>query len=162
VKDEHGVETSNFFRKGERQAAPALKWRTTAFTTRTLFATHIAEEFIVQKVQRGYFGNWEYFRKCILLWNTIDAIQHKYVRPSEIFNEVKAVVSDSLKTPKNFMLNVQRLESAIRAYVMDKDGIMNTFEGKILACTVDDDKISSLVWLLIKAIAAVGLDKSTC
>jgi hypothetical protein len=97
-----------------------------------------------------------------LLWNSIDALQHTYVRLSEFFNEVKAVVSDSLKTPKKFMLNVQRLESAIRAHVMDKDGMMNTFEGENLACTVDDDKISPLVWLLIEAIAAVGLEKSTC
>ena len=162
VTDDQGVQTSTFFARGERNAAPALKWRTTAFTTRTLFAAHITEDFIVQKVQRGDFENWEDFRKRILLWNSIDALQHEYVRPSEFFQEVRAVVNDSLRAPRKFMLNVQRLESAIRAHVMDKDGTMNTFEGENLACKVDDDKISPLVWLLIEAIAAVGLDKSRC
>jgi hypothetical protein len=127
-----------------------------------LFATHIAEDFIVQKVQRGDFENWEDFRKLILMWNRIDALQHEYVRPSEFFNEVKAVVNDSLKTPRKFMLNVQRLESSIRAHAMDKDGSMNSFEGENLQCTAAEDKVSQLVWLLIEAIAAVGLDRSKC
>jgi hypothetical protein len=70
------------------------------------YATHIAEDFIVQKVQRGDFENWEAFWKRILMWNSIDALQHEYVRPSEFFNKVKAVVNDSLKTPRKFMLNV--------------------------------------------------------
>ena len=160
--DANGVQTSDFFSKGERPSAPAMKWRTTAFTTRMLFATHIAEDFIVQKVQRGDFENWEDFRKRILMWNSIDALQHEYVRPSEFFNEVKTVVNDSLKTPRKFMLNVQRLESAIRAHAMDKDGSMNTFEGENLQCTAAEDKISPLVWLLIEAIAAVGLDRAKC
>ena len=47
--DEQGVKTSDFFSKDERQTPPALKWKTTALTTRTPFTTHIAEEFIVKK-----------------------------------------------------------------------------------------------------------------
>ena len=60
------------------------------------------------------------------------------------------------------MMNVQRLESSIRAHVMDKDGPMNTFEGENQQYAAADDKISPLVWLLIEAIAAVGLDRSKC
>ena len=34
--DADGVQTSDFFSKGERPSAPVMKWRTTAFTTRML------------------------------------------------------------------------------------------------------------------------------
>ena len=162
TKDDAGVESSAFFTKAERNIAPALKWRTTAFTTRMLFSTHIVEEYLVHKVQRGDFENWEDFRKRTLIWNGIDSLEHDYKRPSEFFREVKAVVTESMKTPKKFMSNVQRLESSIRAYKMDKDGQMNTFEGENQDCKAADDRISPLVWLLIEAVAAVGLDNSKC
>ena len=162
TKNTDGVESSAFFTKAERAMAPALKWRTTAFTTRMLFSTHIVEEYLVHKVQRGDFENWEDFRKRTLIWNGIDSLEHDYKRPSEFFREVKAVVTESLKTPKKFMSNVQRLESAIRAYKMDKDGQMNTFEGENRECKAADDKVSPMVWLLIEAVAAVGLDNSKC
>jgi hypothetical protein len=45
---------------------------------------------------------------------------------------------------------------------MDKDGSMYTFVGENLPCTVAEDKISPLVWLLIEAIASVGIDRSKC
>jgi hypothetical protein len=45
---------------------------------------------------------------------------------------------------------------------MDKDGQMNTFEGENQDCKAADDRISPLVWLLIEAVAAVGLDNSKC
>ena len=160
--DENGVKSSNFFTKAERQIAPALKWRTTAFTTRMLFSTHIIEEYLVHKVQRGDFENWEDFRRRTLIWNGIDSMEHSYKRPSEFFREVKAVVTESIKTPKKFMSNVQRLESAVRAYTLDKDGQLNTFKGENQECKAADDKVSPLVWLLIEAIAAVGLDNSKC
>jgi hypothetical protein len=37
-----------------------------------LFSTHIVEEYLVQKMQRGDFENWEDFRKRTLIWNGID------------------------------------------------------------------------------------------
>ena len=162
TKDTLGVEDSSFFKKAERQTAPALKWRATAFTTRMLFSTHIVEEYLVNKVQRGDFENWEDFRKRTLIWNGIDCMEHNYKRPSEFFREVKSVVTESTKTPRKFMSNVQRLESAIRAYTLDKDGVLNTFEGENQECKAAEDKVSPLVWLLIEAIAAVGLDNQKC
>ena len=63
--------SSKFFEKGQATMAPALKWRMTAYVTRTLFQAYVAEKYtvcIVEKLQRGDFESETDFKKKILLW----------------------------------------------------------------------------------------------
>ena len=55
------------FEKGQAMMAQALKWRMTAFVTRTLLQTFVAEQYIVEKLQRGDFESWENFKTKVLL-----------------------------------------------------------------------------------------------
>ena len=49
------IQASKFFEKGQATMAPALKWRMTAYVTRTLFQSYVAEKNIVKKLQNGDF-----------------------------------------------------------------------------------------------------------
>ena len=66
------IKSSNFFEKGQATMAPALKWRMTAYVTRTLFQSYVAEEYIVKKLQNGDFEGWADFKTKVLLWANID------------------------------------------------------------------------------------------
>ena len=41
------IKSSKFFEKRQATMAPALKWRMTAYVTRTLFQSYVAEKYIV-------------------------------------------------------------------------------------------------------------------
>ena len=57
------------------------------------------------------------------------------------------------------MLNVQRLESTVRAYALEKDTTLNVYEGDKNASKTLEDKVNPMLWLVLEVIAAIGLDK---
>ena len=154
--------SSKFFEKGQASQAPALKWRMTAYVTRSLFQMYVAEKYIVKKLQNGDFEDWADFKTKILLWANIDEIAHTWKRPSELWDTIREVVNSAKVSPGKFMLNVQRLESTVRAYALEKDTKLNVYEGDEEVSKATDDKVNPMLWLVIEGIAAIGLDKEKC
>ena len=60
------------------------------------------------------------------------------------------------------MLNVQRLESTVRAYSLEKDTSLNVYEGEDTEAKAASDKVNPMLWLVLEGIAAKGLDKEKC
>jgi hypothetical protein len=121
--------------------APALKWRMTAYVTRTLFQMYVAEKYIVKKLQNGDFESWADFKTKILLWANIDEIAHTWKRPSELWDTIREVVNSAKVSPGKFMLNVQRSESTVRAYALKKDTKLNVYEGDEETSKAAEDKV---------------------
>ena len=134
----------------------------TAYVTRTLFQAYVAQKYIVKTLQSGDFESWTDFKTKILLWANIDEIAHEWKRPSELWDTIREVANSSRGSPGKFMLNVQRLESTVRAYSLEKDTSLNVYEGEDTDAKAASDKVNLMLWLVLEGIAAIGLDKEKC
>ena len=116
----------------------------------------------MKKLQNGDFEGWADFKTKVLLWANIDEIAHDWKIPSELWDTIREVVNSANTSPGKFMLNVQRLESTVRAYALEKDTKLNVYEGDEDSSKAIDDKVNPMLWLVLEGIAAIGLDRERC